>query len=118
MPITKPMPGKGDLSEKEYLKKLENMVASESDEEEFILDLDTGLLQEFYEALKENPSLKFKDWYDNTQRKELKSGGVTGDSLAEDYGELIDAYFRKIDVKENETLTDYINRIKAAERKD
>jgi len=118
MTITKPLPGKGDLTEKEYLKKLENMVASETAEEEFKLDLETGLLKDFYEALKENPKLKFKDWYDNTQRQELNSGGVTGDSLAEDYGDLIDSYFRKIDVLENESLTDYINRIKAAEKKD
>ena len=51
------------------------MVASETAEEEFRLDLDTGLLEDFYEALKENPKLKFKDWYDNTQRQELNSGG-------------------------------------------
>ena len=48
----------------------------------------------------------------------LNSGGpVTGNSLAEDYGDLIDAWVRKIDVLENESLTDYINRIRAAEKK-
>jgi len=51
------------------------------------------------------------------KRIKLGSGGVTGDTLAEDYGDLIDAWVRKIDVLENESLTEYINRIKAAERK-
>ena len=91
-------------------------LASETGEEEFILDLSTGLLKEFEEALKRNPKLKFKTWY-SSRRQKLGGGGVTGDTLAEGYGDLIDAWVRKIDVLENESLTEYINRIKAAERK-
>ncbi len=106
--VEKSLPAKGDLSEKEKLIKL----ASETPAEEFELDLSTGLLKEFEEAVKENPKLKFRDWYSN-RRQSLEAGGVTGDTLAEDYGDLIDAWVRKIDVQENESLTSYINRVKA-----
>ena len=44
-------------------------------------------------------------------RKSLKGGGLT-----EDYGDLIDAYEKGIDVMKNETLTEYIKRIKASEK--
>ena len=106
--VEKSLPAKGDLSEKEKLINL----ASETPAEEFELDLSTGLLKEFEEAVKKNPKLKFRDWYKN-RRQSLEVGGVTGDTLAEDYGELIDAWVRKIDVQENESLTSYINRVKA-----
>ena len=110
--VEKALPSKGDLSEKEKLIKL----ASETPAEEFELDLSTGLLKEFEEAVKENPKIKFRDWYKN-RRQSLEAGGVTGDTLAEEYGDLIDAWVRKIDVQENESLTSYINRVKAAESK-
>ena len=110
--VEKSLPAKGDLSEKEKLIKL----ASETPAEEFELDLSTGLLKEFEEAVKKNPKLKFRDWYGN-RRQSLEAGGVTGDTLAEEYGDLIDAWVRKIDVHENESLTSYINRAKAAESK-
>ena len=110
--VEKSLPAKGDLSEKEKLIKL----ASETPTEEFELDLSTGLLKEFEEAVKKNPKLKFRDWYKN-RRQLLEAGGVTGDTLAEEYGDLIDAWVRKIDVQENESLTSYINRVKAAESK-
>jgi hypothetical protein len=110
--VEKSLPAKGDLSEKEKLIKL----ASETPAEEFELDLSTGLLKEFEEAVKKNPKLKFRDWYKN-RRQLLEAGGVTGGTLAEEYGDLIDAWVRKIDVHENESLTSYINRVKAAESK-
>jgi len=112
MSISRRMEGRGNLEEKEKLMKL----ASETGEEEFILDLSTGLLKEFEEAVKQNPKLKFKDWL-SSRRQKLGSGGVTGDTLAEGYGDLIDAWVKKIDVLENESLTEYINRIRASERK-
>ena len=111
--IAKALESRGDLSEKENLKKL----ASETSSDEFILDLSTGLLKEFEKALKQNPKLKFNDWY-KSRRQKLNEGGVAGDTLAEGYGDLIDAWVRKIDVMENESLTEYINRIRAAEKKD
>lgn len=110
--VEKSLPAKGDLSEKEKLINL----ASETPAEEFELDLSTGLLKEFEEAVKKNPKLKFRDWYKN-RRQLLEAGGVTGGTLAEEYGDLIDAWVRKIDVHENESLTSYINRVKAAESK-
>ncbi len=98
------------------------LLASESGAEEAELELGQ-LLKQFEEWTKENKG----SWKDFLKSKEdspvrpikLNSGGpVTGNSLAEDYGELIDAWVKKIDVMENESLTDYINRIRAAEKND
>ena len=113
MTIDKKLEGKSDLSEKNELLKL----ASESGAEEFELDLSTGLLKEFEEAVKENPKLKFKDFL-SSRRQKLNDGGVTGDTLAENYGDLIDSWVRKIDLASpSESLTDYINRIRKSESK-
>ena len=113
MTIDKKLEGKSDLSEKNELLKL----ASETGEEEFELDLSTGLLKEFEEAVKDNPKLKFKDFL-SSRRQKLNDGGVTGDSLAEDYGDLIDSWVRKIDLASpSESLTEYINRIRKSESK-
>ena len=113
MTIDKKLEGKSDLSEKDELLKL----ASETGAEEFELDLSTGLLKEFEEAVKENPKLKFKDFL-SSRRQKLNDGGVTGDSLAEDYGDLIDSWVRKIDLASpSESLTEYINRIRKSESK-
>ena len=109
----KVMPAVGDLSEKEGIMKL----ASETGEEEFELDLSTGLLEEFKEALKENPGLRFRDFL-GSKRQNLNSGGVTGDTLAENYGDLIDSWVRKIDLAApDESLTEYINRVRKSEAK-
>jgi len=113
MTIDKKLEGKSDLSEKDELLKL----ASETGAEEFELDLSTGLLKEFEEAVKDNPKLKFKDFL-SSRRQKLNDGGVTGDSLAEDYGDLIDSWVRKIDLASpSESLTEYINRIRKSESK-
>ena len=113
MTIDKKLEGKSDLSEKNELLKL----ASESGAEEFELDLSTGLLKEFEEAVKENPKLKFKDFL-SSRRQKLNDGGVTGDTLAENYGDLIDSWVRKIDLASpSESLTEYINRIRKSESK-
>ena len=113
MSISKRLEGRSDGSEKEKLMKL----ASETGDEEFILDLSTGLLKEFEEAVKQNPKLKFKDWY-SSRRKSYGEGGVTGDTLAEGYGDLIDAWVKKIDLDSpDQSLTDYINMIRKREAK-
>ena len=113
MTIDKKLEGKSDLSEKDELLKL----ASETGAEEFELDLSTGLLKEFEEAVKENPKLKFKDFL-SSRRQKLNDGGVTGDTLAENYGDLIDSWVRKIDLASpSESLTEYINRIRKSESK-
>ena len=114
MSISKRLEGRSDGSEKEKLMKL----ASETGEEEFILDLSTGLLKEFEEAVKQNPKLKFKDWLSSRRQKLGSGGGVTGDTLAEGYGDLIDAWVRKIDLESpDQSLTDYINMIRKREAK-
>jgi hypothetical protein len=96
-------------------------LASETAEEEAELELQI-LLKQFEEWSKENSGgfkdfLKSKD--DNPVRTiKLNSGGpVSSNAPIEEYGDLIDAWVRKIDVLENESLTDYINRVRAAEKK-
>ena len=49
-----------------------------------------------------------KNASDKVRIIKLKHGGAV-----EDYGDLIDAYEKGIDVREGETLTEYINRIRA-----
>ncbi len=56
--------------------------------------------------------------YTFQQQNNFASGGrVKFGSGSEDYGDLIDAYERGIDVMPGESLTDYINRIRESERK-
>jgi hypothetical protein len=47
----------------------------------------------------------------------VRSIKLANGGSVEDYADLIDAYTRGIDVLENETLTEYINRVRAAEAK-
>ena len=77
MTITKALEGKGTLEEKEYLKKLENLMASETAAEEKRLsdfgDMEYGeALREF---LKNNPDKSEKDFQDAIIRIPLNSGG-------------------------------------------
>ena len=114
MTISKRLESRGDLSETEKIKKL----ASETGPEEFELDLSTGLIKEFEEAVKKNPKLKFRDFLSSRRQKLGSGGGVTGDTLAEGYGDLIDAWVRKIDLDSpDQSLTDYINMIRKREAK-
>ena len=77
MTIAKPLPGKGDLTEKEYLKKLENLRASETAAEEKALS-DFGDM-EFEKALKEflknNPDKTEEDFINAIRRIQMSSGG-------------------------------------------
>ena len=50
--------------------------------------------------------MTMKDASDAVRIIKLKQGGAV-----EDYGDLIDAYEKGIDVREGETLTEYINRL-------
>ena len=89
------------------------LYASESAAEEAELELQS-LLEEFKEW-KQNNKGSFNDFLKDASNKvkviKLKNGGAV-----EDYGDLIDAYEKGIDVMEGESLTDYINRIRAAEK--
>jgi hypothetical protein len=90
-------------------------VASETPQEETeLMLLQEALQDEDYRKWKRrNPGGSFKDYLDDFKPKRIKlsSGG-----LAEDYADLIDAYEKGIDVMKNETLTEYIKRIKASEK--
>ena len=77
MNTDKRLEGKGDLSEKEYLKKLENMFASETAAEERSL-AEFGEMK-YSEALnrylENNPSKTEKDFQDSIRRIPMESGG-------------------------------------------
>ena len=89
------------------------LYASESAAEEAELELQS-LLEEFKEW-KQNNKGSFNDFLKDASDKvkviKLKNGGAV-----EDYGDLIDAYEKGIDVMDGESLTDCINRIRAAEK--
>ena len=98
------------LDMKQFIK-LANMEKIEAD----VLDDLTRELQNLYEKEKKSGQ-SFSDWLkskpiDELKRIELSNGG----SVSEKYGDLIDAYEKKIDVMPGESLTDYINRIRKAE---
>ena len=98
---------------KESIKEAVKTAMSETPEEEFSLDLIQTLSR--YESWKrDNPGKSYDDFLEEEGllRSKLSNGGVV-----EDYKDLIDAYEKGIDVKKGESLTDYIQRIKAAEKK-
>ena len=90
-------------------------LASESAEEEAEMEL-MMLLKQFDEWKKENKG-GFKDSLDSKDDNPVRSIKLSNVGSVEDYADLIDAYIKKIDVLENETLTEYINRVRAAEAK-
>ena len=90
-------------------------LASETPKEEAELMLLQEALQDedYRKWKKRNPGGSFKDYLDDFKPKRIKlsSGGSV-----EKYEDLIDAYEKGIDVMKNETLTEYIKRIKASEK--
>ena len=75
----------------------------------------TRELQLMYEKEKKSGQ-SFSDWLKSKPIDELKRIKLSnGGSVSEKYGDLIDAYEKKIDVMPGESLTDYINRIRKAE---
>ena len=98
------------LNMKQFIK-IADMEKIEAD----VLEDLTRELQNMYEKEKKSGQ-SFSDWLkskpiDELKRIELSNGG----SVSEKYGDLIDAYEKKIDVMPGESLTDYINRIRKAE---
>jgi len=104
-------------------------VASETPQEETeLMLLQEALQDEDYRKWKRrNPGGSFKDYLDDFKPKKikLKQGGMIRDprfdyysdgGSVEKYEDLIDAYEKGIDVMKNETLTEYIKRIKASEK--
>jgi hypothetical protein len=106
--VDKRIEGRGDLKIKEELIKL----ASETPDEEFDLDL-IQTLSRYEEWKKNNQGKSYDDFLREMGllRKKYNSGGDV-----EEYSDLIDAYEKGIDVMENETLTQYIKRIKVSEK--
>ena len=86
-------------------------LASESAIEEFELEL-PGLIKAWEEWQKDNPGGSFRDFLDSSEpkRQKLNEGGK-----AESYADLIDAYQKGIGVMPDETLTQYIRRVRMAE---
>ncbi|MGI9541041.1 MAG: hypothetical protein ACR2MI_03180 [Flavobacteriaceae bacterium] len=77
MAITKALEGKGTLEEKEYLKKLENLMASETAAEEKNLSdfMDMKYEEALRQFLKNNPDKSEKDFQDAIIRIPMNSGG-------------------------------------------
>jgi len=62
---------------------------------------------------KKNPGGSLKDYLDDFKPKRIK---LSNGGSVEEYADLIDAYEKGIDVMNNETLSQYIKRIKASEK--
>ncbi len=110
--VDKAIPAKG--SEAELTERIKNILASESSEEETeLMLLQEALQDEDYRNWKrKNPGGSFKDYMDQFKPKRIK----LADGTSEEYADLIDAYEKGIDVMKGESLTQYIKRIKAAEK--
>tara|TARA_R110002051_G_scaffold207234_1_gene272724 strand:- start:114 stop:458 length:345 start_codon:yes stop_codon:yes gene_type:complete len=83
-------------------------LASEPDEFE-VIEL-PSLIMEFNDWLIDNPSGTWKQFMSTDSRVKLDAGGDV-----ESYADLIDAFEKGIDVMVDETLTDYIKRIRYSE---
>ena len=83
-------------------------LASEPDEFE-VIEL-PSLIMEFEDWLLDNPKGTWQQFMSSDTRVKLNTGGGV-----ESYAELIDAYEKGIDVMPDESLSDYIKRIRYAE---
>jgi len=90
-------------------------LASETPQEETELMLLQEALQDedYRKWKKKNPGGSFKDYLEDFKPKRIK---LSNGGSIEKYADLIDAYEKGIDVMKNETLTEYIKRIKASEK--
>lgn len=88
---------------------------SESAEEEAEMELQM-LLKQFEDWKKDNKG-SFNDFMKQKEDPPIRTIKLANGGSVEDYADLIDAYTKGIDVLENESLTEYINRIRAAEAK-
>jgi len=84
-------------------------LASETEDEEFNLDLSTGLLEAF-ELWKKDNKGTFRDFLKDNRQSYAAGGEV--ESLAD----LFDAFEKGIDVMPGEDISQYIKRIRAAEK--
>jgi hypothetical protein len=101
--------------------------AEEGDEEAIAATRDVGALRSYLDKGYRNLGYKEDEIpalveqgvaeYTSQQSNFAAGGRVKFGSGSEDYGDLIDAYEKGIDVMPGESLTDYINRIRESERK-
>ena len=113
--IESKMPGKGDLSEESYLKKLGNMRA---DLEKIEFNVKEDLLETLREQFekRKKPGQTFDDYIKSIPLTELRRMSLAnGGSVEEKYGDLIDAFEKGIDVMPGEDLTKYIERIRKSQ---
>ena len=98
MTITKALEGKGTLEEKEYLKKLENLMASETAAEEKGLSefMDMKYEEALREFLKNNPDKSEKDFQDAIIRIPMNSGGKVIDFAK--YAKVEDSKVKELDL--------------------
>ena len=88
---------------------------SETAEEEAEMELQI-LLKQFEDWKKDNKG-SFSDFMKDKSDPPIKQIKLANGGSVDDYSDLIDAYTKGIDVLPDETLTQYINRIRAAEAK-
>ena len=100
--------GRGDLTEKEYLKKLENLMASETaSEEKSLADFgDMKYAEALAEFKKNNPGKTEQDFQDAIRRIPMESGGKVIDFAK--YAKIKDPEVKEISLSElfspNKTL--------------
>ena len=112
--IEKKMSGGGKDTPRLDMTQFIKLADMEKIEADVLEDL-TRELQNMYEKEKKSGQ-SFSDWLKSKPIEELKRIELSnGGSAEEKYGDLIDAYEKKIDVMPGESLTDYINRIRKME---
>ena len=112
--VEKRMSGGGAETSPLDMKQFIKLADMEKIEADVLEDL-TRELQSMYEKEKKSGQ-SFSDWLKSKPIDELKRIKLSnGGSVSEKYGDLIDAYEKKIDVMPGESLTEYINRIRKAE---
>ena len=109
-PLSSGGPEMAPLDMQQFIK----LADAEKIESDVMNDLLEAIQEKFEEQRK--PGESFDSWLKRTPKSELKRIELSnGGSVGEKYGDLIDAYEKKIDVMPGESLTEYINRIRKAE---
>ena len=112
--IEKKMSGGGKDTPRLDMTQFIKLADAEKIESDVMNDLLEAIQEKFEEQRK--PGESFDSWLKRTPKSELKRIELSnGGSVGEKYGDLIDAYEKKIDVMPGESLTEYINRIRKME---
>ena len=112
--IEKKMSGGGKDTPRLDMTQFIKLADAEKIESDVMNDLLEAIQEKFEEQRK--PGESFDSWLKRTPKSELKRIELSnGGSVGEKYGDLIDAYEKKIDVMPGESLTENINRIRKAQ---